>query len=73
MELIDIIHIFLPVLIIVSSIFAVYLKAAHTEFWDRLGKLKSPRGSKTQLIKEVIQRRLTNQFFKGKNKSQEQT
>jgi uncharacterized MnhB-related membrane protein len=26
MELIDIIHIFLPVLIIVSSIFAVYLK-----------------------------------------------
>ena len=40
------------------------------EFEDRLGKLKSPWGSKTQLIKEVIQRRLTDQLFsKAKQES----
>jgi len=39
------------------------LRAAYTEFDDRLVKLKSPRESKTQLIKAVIQRRRTHQFF----------
>ena len=49
------------------------IRAADTGFEDRLGNLKSPRGSKTQLIKEVIQLRVKDQFFQKQNKSQEQT